>query len=148
MEAKTFLTEDQKAEVVCAIQDAEMMTSGEIRVHIEDYCKIKVLDRASAIFDLLEMQETELRNGVLFYIAVKDHKFAILGDVGINMKVEDCCWTDINEFVLGQFQQGKFTEGLVEGIRMAGRQLQAHFPYQADDVNELPDEISFGNDVS
>ena len=144
MEAKTFYTQQEQQDIICAIQDAEMMTSGEIRVHIEDYCKVKVLDRASAVFDELEMQKTELRNGVLFYIAVKDHQFAILGDLGINMKVEDCCWVDINEYVLGRFQQGKYAQGLIEGIKMAGEQLKEHFPYQADDVNELSDDISFG----
>ncbi|MEQ1790168.1 MAG: hypothetical protein ABL857_06980, partial [Rickettsiales bacterium] len=32
---------------------------------------------------------TELRNGVLIYLAVKDRQFAIIGDVGINEKVPE-----------------------------------------------------------
>lgn len=146
MEAKDFFSQEEQALIVRAIKNAEKETSGEIRVHVENHCPpANVLDRASAVFDYLEMQETEERNAVLFYIAVKDHKFAILGDMGINMKVEDCCWSDINGYVLTHFQKGEYTRGLIEGIKMAGEQLKQFFPYQHDDINELPDDISFGN---
>ena len=120
--------------------------AAEIRVHIEKKCKEDVLDRAAYVFEQLEMHETEARNGVLFYLAVKDHKFAILGDAGINEKVPDDFWTQIKEGMLAKFQKDEFTNGLSEGIIKAGEQLKTHFPYQSDDVNELSDEISFGNE--
>ncbi len=90
------------------------------------------------------MHKTELRNGVLFYLAVKDQKFAILGDAGINVKVPDNFWDDIKEHMLLNFKDSKYAKGLEEGIKMAGEQLKKHFPFQSDDVNELSDEISFG----
>ena len=85
--AKDLFTEDQIKYIEQSIGEAEMNTSGEIRVHIEKRCKEDVLDRASHVFSLLEMQKTELRNGVLFYLATEDKQFAILGDVGINKAV-------------------------------------------------------------
>ena len=142
--ASDLFTKDQQKAIVQAIKQAEQNTSGEIMVHIESQCKIDVMDRAANVFETLEMHKTELRNGVLFYLATKDHKFAILGDAGINAKVPDDFWNNIKEHMLLQFKDGKFTEGLCEGIQMAGDQLQSHFPYQADDKNELTDEISFG----
>jgi len=145
MNAKTFLDQSAQDEIICAIKDAEMMTSGEIRIHIENHCEEPVLDQAAHIFAKLDMQETNLRNGVLFYIAVKDRQFAILGDIGINICVDTCFWDDIKEYMLGHFQQGEFVKGLTAGIRMVGEKLQENFPYQADDVNELPDDISFGD---
>ena len=51
---------------------AETNTSGEIRVHIDNHCKEDVMDRAAWWFAKLEMHKTEQRNGVLFYLAVKD----------------------------------------------------------------------------
>ena len=126
-----------------AIAEAEQSTSGEIRVHFENHCKGEVLDRASEIFARLHMHETALRNGVLFYVAIKDHKFAILGDKGINKVVPDHFWDDIKEHLTTRFQQQEFTAGICEGIRMAGEQLQAHFPSRRDDINELPDDISY-----
>lgn len=128
---------------MAAIKEAELHTSGEIRVHIENTCKKEVLDRAVEVFDMLHMQKTQLRNGVLFYLAIKDHKFAILGDAGINKVVPENFWDQIKETCIGHFRQGQFAEGLVMGIGMAGQQLKAHFPYQSDDVNELSDDISF-----
>ena len=78
--AKDFFTKEQEDIIIQAIKEAELNTSGEIRLHVENNCKINVLDRASHIFKKLSMHKTALRNGVLFYLAVKDKKFAILGD--------------------------------------------------------------------
>ena len=141
--AKNFFSKTQQQAILNSIKAAELNTSGEVKVHIENHCKGPVLDRAAEIFSLLNMHKTKLRNGVLFYLAVKDHKFAILGDAGINSVVSGNFWDSIKEDMQKQFQQGKFTEGLSEGIQRAGEQLKVHFPYQSDDVNELPDDISF-----
>lgn len=140
---KDKLTEEEKKSIVAAIQEAEGNTSGEIRVHLENHCKEDVMDRASEVFATLDMHKTALRNGVLFYLAMKDHQFAILGDRGINQKVPDHFWEDIRDFMVEKFKEGKYAEGLSEGIKMAGEQLKAHFPYQSDDRNELSDDISF-----
>jgi uncharacterized membrane protein len=142
---KDFLSDDDKKKIIDAIKEAELNTSGEIRVHIESYCKGSVLDRAAYIFKKLKMHKTNLRNGVLFYLAYKDRKFAILGDAGINAKVPENFWDEIKDRMAAKFREGKFTEGLSEGIIESGHQLKKHFPHQTDDVNELSDEISFGD---
>ncbi|HBF88117.1 MAG TPA: hypothetical protein DDX39_05695 [Bacteroidales bacterium] len=144
MKAKEFFTQEQIGELKNAIRDAELNTSGEIRLHIEDHSKKDVLDRATDIFAKLNMHKTELRNGVLFYIAVTDRQFAILGDVGINKVVPENFWDNIKETMLAKFKEDKFAEGLTIGINMAGEQLKKFFPYQKNDVNELSNEISFG----
>ncbi len=142
--ANDFFTADDRKQIVDAIKEAELNTSGEIRVHIDKKCEEDVLDRAAHWFEKLKMHKTELRNGVLFYLAYADKKFAILGDAGINQKVEDNFWEQIKETMLTHFKEGNFAQGLTEGILMSGEQLKTHFPYQSDDVNELPDDISFG----
>ncbi len=141
--AKGFFSEIDQEKIVNAIKEAEKNTSGEVRVHIENRCKNIVLDRASEVFAVLKMHKTDLRNGVLFYLAVEDKKFAILGDAGINAVVPANFWDEIKSECLEQFREGKFADGLAEGITKAGSQLKAHFPYQTDDINELPDDISF-----
>jgi uncharacterized membrane protein len=144
MNARKFFTEQDQLAIKNAIVQAEKGTSGEIRVHIEDTFSGDVLDQASFIFKKLKMHETEQRNGVLFYLAIKNRKFAIIGDAGINAKVPEGFWDLIKETMAGHFRNNRFTEGLVEGIKQAGEKLIEHFPYLKNDINELSDEISFG----
>jgi uncharacterized membrane protein len=143
MNASSFFTEEQQNQILSAVKEAEKDTSGEIRVHIETSFTGEVLDRAAWVFKKLDMHKTNKRNGVLFYLAVENKQFAIIGDAGINSKVPAGFWDEISRFLMGNFKEGKFTEGLAEGILMAGKQLKVHFPFQTDDKNELSDEISF-----
>ncbi|CAN5153833.1 TPM domain-containing protein [soil metagenome] len=145
--AEESFTEEQRNNIVKAVVEAEKNTSGEIQVHIEKYCKENVLDRAAKVFSILKMHKTKLRNGVLFYLALDDHKFAILGDAGINNVVPDDFWDDIKEHMAAQFKEGNITEGIIEGVKMAGNQLKQHFPVLKNDINELPDDISFGKNL-
>lgn len=142
--AKDFLTKEQSDKIVAAIKQAELNTSGEIRVHLEGKCAIDVLDRATYWFEKLKMHKTAQRNGVLFYLAYTDKKFAILGDAGINSKVPSNFWDTIKSEMEARFREGDFVNGLANGILACGEQLKSHFPYQSDDVNELSDEISYG----
>ena len=144
MNAIHFFTKEEKELIKSAVKEAELNTSGEIRVHMDNHCKEDVMDKASWWFGKLEMQKTGQRNGVLFYLAVKDHKFAIIGDAGINAVTADDFWDAIKEKMLSHFSEGTFATGLKHGILMAGEALKEHFPYQDGDVNELSDEISFG----
>ncbi|NHE57215.1 TPM domain-containing protein [Cyclobacterium plantarum] len=143
MAEKLFSTAD-RAIITEAIRNAEKETSGEIQVHIESHCKGDVLDRAAQVFEKLKMHKTKYRNAVLFYLAAEDHKFAILGDAGINQVVPEHFWENIKEEMVIHFKNRAFTEGLRKGIEMSGQQLQQHFPYdQKGDINELPNDISF-----
>lgn len=143
MTVENFFSKEEKKQITDAIAEAELDTSGEIRLHVEGRCKIDVLDRAAYVFEKLKMHETAQRNGVLFYLAVYDRKFAILGDAGINQVVPENFWDDVKVVMLGFFKDGKMAEGISTGILMAGEHLKANFPHQTDDVNELSDEISF-----
>jgi uncharacterized membrane protein len=147
MKASSFFTTEQQEKILASVREAEKATSGEIRVHIETSFKGDVLDRAAWVFGKLGMHKTALRNGILFYLAVADRKFAIIGDVGINTKVPDGFWNKISELMQKNFKEAKFTEGLSEGIILAGEQLKTHFSHRKDDVNELPDEISFDKPI-
>lgn len=142
--AEQFFTGEEKKLILQSIKTAEKDTSGEIRVHLENRCPGDVLDRAAFLFEKLKMHQTEKRNGVLFYLAVADRKFAILGDAGINAVTPDNFWDEIKDTMTALFSENKFAEGLSKGIEMTGEAMHKYFPYQQDDINELPDDISFG----
>ena len=137
-----FLSKAEEQEIVHAIVEAEKNTSGEIRVHIEEHTEKSPLERAQEVFFELKMDETQDRNGVLFYVCVSDKKFAILGDKGINEAVESDFWDCTKDTVIANFKRGNFEKGLVEGILRAGERLKKYFPFQSDDTNELSNEIS------
>ena len=143
--AINILNREEDRRVVEAIKQAELNTSGEIKVHIENHCRGDVEERSVFIFNHLKLNETQLRNGVLIYLAVKDRKFAILGDEGINNVVEDGFWNDVKDMMLACFREGRFADGLEQGILRCGEKLKTYFPYQSDDVNEIPDDISYEN---
>jgi len=139
-----FISKHEEQAIIDAIQIAESKTSGEIRVHIEEHSDLDVMDRAREVFILLEMHKTNARNGVLFYIGVRDKSFAIFGDNGINNAVANDFWSCTRDVVIEHFKQQKFKEGLIAGILRAGDQLKQIFPSQTDDKNELSNEISRG----
>lgn len=141
--ARNFFTKEQSENIRLAIMNAELDTSGEIRVHIENTCAGEVLDRAQVIFNKLEMAKTASRNGVLIYLAVQNRKFAIIGDKAIHTVVTESFWDSVRNNMLNHFRENRFTEGLIDAITETGLQLKKHFPYQTNDVNELSDEISF-----
>jgi uncharacterized membrane protein len=146
MRASDLFSEEEKKRIVQAVREAELNTSGEIRVHAELTYNGELLDRAATVFARLGMHKTELRNGVLFYLAISKRQFAVIGDAGINRVVPETFWDEIKSVMEAHFKNSQFAEGLVTGIIMAGEQLKKNFPHQQDDVNELPNELSYGKD--
>lgn len=136
-----FLTPEEEKEIVDAIRSAEKNTSGEIRVHLENKTSVTPLQRAWEVFHIQKMDTTEQRNGILFYLAVEDKKFAIYADEGINAKVPSNFWDDIKTQMQEDFRKGDFCQGIVKGILSAGESLKSFFPSQNGDKNELPDDI-------
>jgi len=145
MNIANFLTKDEQAQIVTAIEAAEMVTTGEIRVHIESHCKGNVLERAAFLFHQLNMENTKERNGVLIYIAFYSRHFAIFGDTGITAHLSVDMWKGITDQIHTSFAKKDFCGGICRAIFSVGNQLAKIFPYKAGDTNELPNDISFGD---
>jgi uncharacterized membrane protein len=142
MSIRNFFNQEQKEQIVQAIKDAEQMTSGEIRVHLESKCKGDALPQAIKWFRKLKMHKTKLRNGVLIYLAVQNRKFAIYGDIGINKVVPENFWLDIITEMQENFIHQHFSTGVITAVQKVGEKLKDFFPHQKNDVDELSDEIS------
>ncbi|NJN25839.1 MAG: TPM domain-containing protein [Cyclobacteriaceae bacterium] len=140
--AEKFLSPEEESEIIEAIRMAEKATSGEIRVHIEGEATPNAMLNATAIFDKLGMANTAAKNGVLIYISVASKSFAILGDKGINDVVPHGFWNSTKDAMEQHFRLGDFKSGIVAGVVSVGEQLKKFFPWDEDDKNELPDEIS------
>ncbi|TXI80621.1 MAG: TPM domain-containing protein [Flavobacteriales bacterium] len=143
--AEDLLTEAELKRVRLAIAAAEERTSGEIRVHMEDHIEEDVLDHAAFIFEELGMHRTRHRNGVLIYLSVADRKLAVIGDEGIDRRVPANFWNDVLGLLKLHLAAGRPADGLVEAVHTVGEKLSALFPREANDQDELPNDISFGS---
>ena len=139
-----FLSKKEEQEIIEAIREAERDTSGEIRVHLEDGTGTDPMERAKVLFHELKMDNTRDANGVLIYIAVRDHRFAICGDRELCKVVPEGFWDTTRDEIQKHFKEHHFKEGIIAGVLSAGEKLRAHFPWDPDAANELTDEISKG----
>ena len=144
MNAKEFLEKIDEPVVLAAVREAERATSGEVRVFVSRrrLRGREVTKRAHKEFHRLDMDTTDERNAVLFYVAPRDHAFAVIGDEAVYAKCGDAFWAETAKLLEADFVEGRFTEGLVKGIRRAGELLARHFPKSDADRNELPDGIA------
>ncbi len=138
-----FFSKAEKNAIINTIQEAELQTSGEIRVHLERRAREPFFEHAKEIFEKLGMTKTRERNGVLIFVGLASRRFALLGDKGIHEKVEAGFWDDVAVQMEEYFRQDQFAEGIIAAVAQIGVKLLEHFPYQRDDKNELPDAISF-----
>jgi uncharacterized membrane protein len=138
-----FFSKKEKTAIIQAIQSAELKTSGEIRVHLERHAREPFFEHAREIFQKLGMTKTKDRNGVLIFMGLASRRFAILGDKGIYERLPEGFWDDIADQMTQDFKKDLFADGIVKAILRVGEKLRQYFPYERDDMNELPDEISF-----
>jgi len=143
---KDFFTAEEQQLIIGAIQNAERMTSGEVRVFVESKCSyMDAIDRAAELFFQLEMQKTDDRNAVLLYVAMKDRQLAVFGDEGIHEKVGNEYWNNAVQKMISNFNRENYAAGIAEVLKDIGAALTKNFPFNNDtDKNELPDDIVFG----
>lgn len=143
---RTFLTRAEREQVAAAVRDAEGKTSAEVVVHLAERTQHMPTVEARKAFERIGMTRTRERNGVLFFVSVRDHKLAVIGDKGIHERVTQDFWNGVIQLVETRFGEGRFGDGLAEGIAAVAAELARHFPRRADDVNELPDAMSDDDD--
>jgi uncharacterized membrane protein len=139
----TLFNEQEQELISTTIAEAEKLTSGEIRIAIDKHCKGDALEMATSYFKKLGMDQTSLQNGVLIYLAYEDHKFAIIGDKGINKVVPADFWETTQVAMKAHFTGGNIVDGLIAGISLVAEKLAIFFPFQHGDINELPNDIIY-----
>jgi uncharacterized membrane protein len=139
-----FLSAADLDTVAAAVTAAEARTAAEIRVHLDHSCPGDPMARAVAIFERLGMHRTDLRAGVLVYVAVTDRKLAVIGDAGIHARVGQAYWDSLVARILGHLRDERPRDGLIDAVGEVGASLAAYFPRRPDDRNELSDRVSLG----
>ena len=143
--AEDYFNIQEKQAIANAIQQAELQTSGEVRVFVESKCRyVDAMDRAKEVFDKLDMHKTEAQNAVLIYVAIKHKQVAIFADEGIYQKTGVDFWNKELQIMIQYFKKENIMDGIISVVEHIGEALKTHFPYQKDDINELPNDIVFG----
>jgi uncharacterized membrane protein len=142
MRTKEFIGRLEHGQIVDAIRAAEENSSGEIRVFIQrGKLNRDVVAVAEQQFQRLKMHETQDRNGVLIFVAPREHQFAVIGDEGIHQKCGDELWQKVVAKMSDHFRAQRFSRAIVDAIRDVGEVLAKYFPKRGGDSNELPDAV-------
>jgi uncharacterized membrane protein len=141
MKAREFLKQLNHDDIVEAIRQAELKTSGELRVFISRKNVDEPVAAAKQEFEKLGMQNTRERNGVMIFLAPLTHQFAIIGDEAVNSRCGQDFWTALAAEMTEFFRKSEFSRGIIHGITKAGDLLAQHFPRSPDDRNELPNQV-------
>lgn len=143
--AEDYFSLQEKQAIAHAVQQAELQTSGEIRVFVESKCNyVNAIDRAMELFDRLDMHKTTARNAVIIYVALKHKQVAIYADEGIYQKTGVEFWNEELNQMIQHFKNENVVDGITKVVEHIGEALKTHFPYHKDDINELPNNIVFG----
>jgi uncharacterized membrane protein len=135
------------ARIEQAIKTGEASHAGQVRFVVEGaldgaplFRNQPARERALDLFSHLRIWDTAHNNGVLIYLLLADRDVEIVADRGIDARVGHERWEQICRAMEGAFRRGAFERGVIDGIDAVSRELAAHFPAQAGDRNELPDQ--------
>lgn len=138
-----FFSPSDSARINEAIAECERNTSAEIKLSVARHCWGEINDKAKAIFKKLCLYKTSQRNCVLILLVLSNREFIIYGDSGINSKVGQEFWDEVRNAMAADFKNNNFADGVIKGAKMAGEKLAQYFPPEANDNNEISDEIAY-----
>ena len=133
-------------DIEAAVRVAEQQHAGEIRFAIETALTVPALlrglsarDRAIEVFSMLRVWDTPADNGVLIYVLLAERDIEVVADRGFDGRVTNDQWRDVCNDMRTAFANADFRNGSLAGIEAISTLIETHFPYSADDRNELPD---------
>lgn len=138
-----LITPGEQGQLLDKIARIEKRSSGEVRIHVTSRRVKDPLEAARRTFATLGMNNTARENGVLVYLSLPSRSFAIVGDEGIDRVTPADYWDGLRDTLAERFAAGRYCEGLLQILDRVEAVLVEHFPYEAGDVDELPDEISY-----
>ncbi|MBF0298131.1 MAG: hypothetical protein HQK51_05390 [Oligoflexia bacterium] len=106
-----------------------------------DKMKKRVKEQAIMAFYQNCLYNTRSQTGILIFISILERQVFILGDRGINQKIPPGFWNTLTQELVSGIRQGKAGESICRIIEKCGHELAKHFPYLADDKNELSDNL-------
>ncbi len=127
-----------------SVRASELLHGGEIRVAIEaELSSLNLLrglasrERASQVFALLKVWDTQARNGVLIYLCLADRSVEIIADQGLQAKVTELQWAEVCRQLQADCAAKNYQRGVCNAVAVVGQLIGVHYPVV--DRNEQPD---------
>lgn len=106
-----------------------------------DEMDVEVGNSAFAAFFEERLYKTRENNGILIYISLLEHRAWIIGDSGINDRIDTGMWNEAVQLITSGIKEKRACDSLCRAIAMIGDILEKEFPIRDDDQNELHDLI-------
>ncbi len=143
-DARRLLSSTELDRLEALIAEGEQRHCGQLCLAIEPslplasvYRDVAPRDRALEVFGLMRVWDTEENSGVLVYLLLADRDVEIVADRGIDRRVGDSAWQKVCAAMEAAFRDGRFAEGLEQGLREINDLLATHFPRREAGPNEL-----------
>jgi uncharacterized membrane protein len=142
----TYLTPDDLEKIKQEIQKIEQSTCGEMRLSIREKRSFweklyKPHELAVKDFEKLGMANTKYKSGILIFVIFDEHYYDILADEGINEKINNSVWVNIEEKIKEEFPNEGYQKGILHVVDKIGDVLKREFPKLPDDIEELADDV-------
>ena len=107
-----------------------------------DRMRRRVHSRAMRAFLEEEMFNTRDRTGILLFVSLLEHHIEVIGDEGINKKVETDEWIGVVDQIREGIKSGRLADGIVTAIGSCGDLLRSRkVEIRDDDTDELSNRI-------
>lgn len=146
-----YLSPQQRQALEERIRQSEIRHLGELRVCIEARLPSEALwrgetarQRASQLFSMLGVWNTEHNNGVLIYMLLAERRIEVLADRGLMQKLgSDAALKTLVDMLVPDLQNHCMDVALNKAIDQVGALLTTHFPAREgqSNTNELSDAI-------
>lgn len=102
----------------------------------------RVLTKARDMFLQEQVFDTIDRTGILIYISEMEHMVQVIGDEGINQKIDPNTWSQVVELVINGIKNNNPAQGISDAIyKCKSLLLENGFVVREDDKNELSDDM-------
>ena len=111
----------------------------------KDLMQHRCSQRAGQAFLSEEIFKTRDRTGILIFMSFLERTVVVLGDSGINAKVQQAEWDAIVQMIVAGMKEARYTDGLLQAIGQCGEVLRRRgVKRRARDKDELSDRMRVG----
>ena len=135
------------ARIEAAIAEGERVHSGQVCFAVEAalplarvWSGLTPRQRALEVFGFLRVWDTERNDGVLVYVLLADRDVEIVADRGIHARVGPAAWEAICVRMEAALREGRYAEGIAQGVAAIADLLALHSPRVGAVRNELSDK--------